>query len=580
MLSLLTVASLAAGAVVAGPSLARRVGFDLTLPWENSAALTCTRTQVQVTVAPELADAVTSVVHPLQGTQLADGHCLQAIVTPQAAPDTVRNAQTLAAEQAPQLWIPESSLWERQVDGWPLQTESSLASSPLVIATSETVVARLGWANHPPTWAEALSGIRPAAMPDLQNNASGVLSILGLWQSLKQQDAKTADQAVAAAVLASTRSTAPTPAFVVDKAVKNDPTTPLLVTSELNVFTTNRGNAASRLVAVYPRNGSPSLDYPILRVAPRVQGSSKSIATDTVVGALESTSTRDLVRRAGLRDAAGAAPGGAGLSTGVVNTLDIPQPAEITAFLQRLQSLTRPSHLTVVVDVSLSMKSLIGGRYTRAQVAGQAAKGAGDLLSNQSSVGLWIFSRNLPGEAPGTHYKQLDKLEPIGAPENGHLHRDVVNSHLLALGTMLGGDGTALYATTVAAMKAAWDGYDPGSVNAVVLFTDGMNDDQGGPSLAQAVDDLKRLADPQRPVRLIAIGIGPDTDLAAMRQLAAPSNGLAYQASTPSELKTVLFDALAHRTGAGTPTADPTATAAAGTAPTAAATEATTVTTP
>lgn len=567
MLSLLTVAALAGVAVVAGPYLARRLGLDLSLPWQSVQATSCTRTQVQITVSPELADAVTSVVQPLQGTQLVDGHCLQAVITPQAAPDTIRLAQDVPAERAPQLWIPESSLWERQVDHWPLQAESALASSPLVIATSETVVAQLGWGRRPPTWAEALSGVRPVAMPDLQNNASGVLSILGLWQSLKQQDPRTADQAVAAAVLASTRSTAPAPAFVVDKAVKNDSATPLLVTSELNVFTTNRGNAASRLVAVYPRNGSPSLDYPILRVAPRAQGSAKSIATDTVIGALESQAARDLVRRAGLRDAGGAAPGGAGLSTGVVNALDIPQPAEITAFLQRLQSLTRPSHLTVVIDVSLSMKALISGRSSRAQVAGQAAKQAGDLLSNQSAVGLWIFSRNLPDQAPGTHYRQLDKLELIGTPEGGRLHRDVVNSHLLAIPTMLGGDGTALYAAAVGAMKAATEEYDPASVNAVVLFTDGRNEDQGGPSLAQTVDELRRLADPQRPVRLITIGIGPTTDLAAMREMVAPSQGAAYQASTPAELRTVLFDALAQRRG----TAAQTATAAAGATPTGAA---------
>lgn len=558
---LLAVALLAGVGVAQGPNLAERVGFDLSLPWRSTAADACPQTQVHVTVAPELSAAVTSLVQPLQGKKLSDGHCLQAVVTSQAAPATVRAAQTLPLSQAPQLWIPESSLWERQVDTWPLQRETSMASSPLVIATSESVVTKLGWAAHPPTWADALNGIRPVAMPDLRNNASGVLSTLGLWQSLNKTPA--ADQAVAAAVLASTRSSAPTPAFAVDKAVINDPETPLLVTSELNVFATNRGNAASRLVAVYPRNGSPSLDYPILRVAPRAQGSAKSIATDTIVGALEGTAARDLVRRAGLRDATGSGPGGAGVSTGAVSALDIPEPAEVTAFLQRLQSLTRPSKLTVVVDVSLSMKALVGGKITRAQLAGAAAKSAGDLLSNQSSVGLWVFSRNLPGQAAGTDYRLLDQLAPIGTPEAGRTHREVVNSHLLGLGSMLGGDGTSLYASTMAAMEAATHEYDPAAVNAVVLFTDGENDDPGGPTLEQAVTRLKQISsDTQRPVQLVAIGIGPDTDLNALSQLVAPSKGKAYQASTPDQLRTVLFDALARRTPgpSATAAAAPTAT--------------------
>jgi Ca-activated chloride channel family protein len=554
---LLIVAGLAAVAVMTGPSLARRAGFELSLPWGGSAAEACPATQVQITVTPELADAVAAVVEPLQGTELADGRCLKTSVTSQAAPATVLSAQTMPLDQAPQLWIPESSLWARQVEAWAFRTEGPLATSPLVIATSETVVGALGWAARPPVWADALSGVRPVAMPDLRNNASGVLAILGLWQSLDKTPA--ADQAVAAAVLASTRSTAPTPSSVIDKAVKNDPATPLLVTSELNVFTTNRGNPTSRLVAVYPRNGSPSLDYPILRVAPRLQGSSKSIATDQVVAALAGTTARELVRRSGLRDATGSAPVGAGVNTDTVAALDIPEPAEVTAFLQRLQALTRPSNLSVVIDVSLSMRAAVDGRLTRVQLAGQAAAAAGSLLSERSSVGLWIFSRNLPGLPENTDFQQLDQLLPIGQPEGGRSHGDVVTAHLLSLNARLGGDGTALYSTAVAALRSAIRGYDPAAVNSVVLFTDGGNYDPGGPDLAQTLSRLKSLANPDKPVRLIAIGIGPEADLAVLKQLVAPSKGSAYRATTQNELKTILFDALAHRSP------DQTATATTGT---------------
>lgn len=552
-LGLLFVAGLAAVTVMAGPSLARSVGFELSLPWGGSAAKACPSTQVQVTVAPELADAVAAVVEPLQGTELTDGRCLQALVTSQAAPATVLSAQTIPVEQAPQLWIPESSLWARQVEAWAVRTEGSLATSPLVIATSETVVGALGWTARPPVWAEALSGVRPVAMPDLQNNASGVLAILGLWQSLDKTPA--ADQAVAAAVLASTRSTAPTPSFVIDKAVQNDPATPLLVTSELNVFTTNRGSPTSRLVAVYPRNGSPSLDYPILRVAPRLQGSSKSIATDQVVAALAGASARELVRRSGLRDAMGSAPVGAGVNTDAVAALDIPEPAEVTAFLRRLQTLTRPSNLSVVIDVSLSMRAMVDGRLTRVQLAGQAAAAVGNLLSERSSVGLWIFSRNLPGLPEDTDYQQLDQMLPIGQPEGGRNHGDVVSAHLLSLDARLGGDGTALYSTAIAAVQSAIQGYDPAAVNSVVLFTDGVNYDPGGPDLARTLSRLKSLANPDKPVHLIAIGIGPEVDLAVLKQLVAPIKGAAYRATTQDELRTILFDALAHRSPGQAPTA-------------------------
>lgn len=530
---------------VAGPPLARQIGFDVGLPWSGPTDEPCPQTKVEITVTPELAEAVSAVVQPLQGSRLADGHCIDPVVTSQTAPEIVRKSEMLPAERAPQLWIPESSLWERQLERWALQSEGSLASSPLVVATSEAVVARLGWAARPPTWAQALSDVRPVAMPNLRSNASGVLSVLGLWKSLGRTSA--ADQAVTAAVLASTRSTAPTPSFVIDKAATNDPATPLLVTSEVNVFTTNRDKESSRLVAVYPQNGSPSLDYPMLRIAPRSQSSSRSIATDTVISALKATAAREFVRRAGLRDASGSSPGGAGLSTTRVNALEIPDPADTTAFLERLQSLIRPSRLSVVVDVSGSMGTLLGGSLTRAQLAGQAAAAASDLLSDQSSIGLWVFSRNLPESPPRTHFRQLDKLLPVGLAEAGRTHREVVNAHLLSLGDQVGGDGTALYASTLAAMKSATQEYDPGAVNSVVLFTDGRNVDEGGITLEQLLPQLTTLADPKQPVRLIVIGIGPEADLTVLRQLVAPSKGVAYRATTSDELKTILLDALARR---------------------------------
>lgn len=543
---LAAVALLVGAVVVTGPSLARQAGFDLALPWDSGTP-SCPPVQVKIAVAPEIADAVRTIVQPIQGSRQPDGNCLQAVVMPQTPSETVRSAQVLPASRAFQLWIPDSALWERQIDRWPARPEGSLATSPLVVATSEAVVAKLGWAANPPTWAQALSGVRPVAMPDLQNNASGVLSILGLWQTLGKKN--TADQAVAAAVLASTRSTAPTPASVVTAALRNDPKTPLLITSELNVFSTNRGNASSRLVAVYPKNGSPSLDYPILRLSPQTQGVAHSIATDTVVAALRDQPARDIVRRSGLRDATGTGPGGTGVATGAVNALDIPDPAEVTAFLTRLESLTRPSQLTVVIDVSLSMKALIGGRLTRAQLAGQAASNAGDLMSDKSSVSLWVFSRNLAGAPAGTNFRQVDKLIPLGRAEGtGRTHRQVVENHLLALNNELSGDGTALYATTVAAMRSAHEAFDPAAVNSVVVFTDGVNDDTGGISLAQATAELTKLADTDEPVRLIAVGLGPDADLGVLKKLVAPSKGAAYLANSPEEVKTVLFDALAHRT--------------------------------
>ncbi len=531
---------LAAVVTVATPPVARRLG--LPLPWA-AADQSCARTAITLAVAPEAVPAVEEILRPLQGRPLADGHCLTAAVQNVAPAAFVASAALLPPDRAAQIWIPDSSLWTRQVQRLPLQQESALASSPLVVATSPAAVAKLGWAAKPPSWAQALSGVRPVAMPDLQSNAAGLVAILALWQSLGKGQA--ADQAVAAAVLAASRSTAPTAQAALAAAADNDPDAPLLATSEIAVFNANRGSDSPRLVAVYPSDGSPALDYPVLRVAPEAQGATRTAAVNAVLTALAADSARAVVRRNGLRDGNGAGPAGSGVRAGTVSTLTVPGAAETTSFLDRLQQLQVPSRILTVMDVSLSMRTLVPGtQFTRVALAGQAAVSAGDLLSDRSSAGLWVFALALDGTLP---YQQLSPLAPLGASENGVPHRTRLDKELAGLSSHLSGGGTALYATTLAAMRAMQAGYDPSAVNSVVLFTDGTNENDPSTTLDQVVTELKKLHDPKKPVRLIAIGIGPTADLPALQEMVAPTGGKAYRATTADELRTVLFDSLARR---------------------------------
>jgi Ca-activated chloride channel family protein len=91
--------------------------------------------------------------------------------------------------------------------------------------------------------------------------------------------------------------------------------------------------------------------------------------------------------------------------------------------------------------------------------------------------------------------------------------------------------------------------YDPRAGNAVVLFTDGKDEDEGGPSLEQTITALKRLYDPKKPVRLIGVGIGGEADMAALKQLTAATGGGAYAASDPRQLPQILFDVMNRRPG-------------------------------
>jgi hypothetical protein len=89
--------------------------------------------------------------------------------------------------------------------------------------------------------------------------------------------------------------------------------------------------------------------------------------------------------------------------------------------------------------------------------------------------------------------------------------------------------------------------YDPRAGNAVVLFTDGADENPGGPSLEEAVAQIKQLYDPEKPVRLICIGIGDGIDLPAMKALSAAAGGDAFPLKDPKGLPEILFENLTRR---------------------------------
>ncbi len=111
----------------------------------------------------------------------------------------------------------------------------------------------------------------------------------------------------------------------------------------------------------------------------------------------------------------------------------------------------------------------------------------------------------------------------------------------------LGGNGTALYSTAVAGMQRMDKLFDPRAGNAVVIFTDGSNNDPGGPSLKSTLAKLDVLYDSQKPVRLICIGIGSGANMGELQKLSAHAGGVAYLARDPRQLPTVLFQALNSR---------------------------------
>jgi Ca-activated chloride channel family protein len=107
-------------------------------------------------------------------------------------------------------------------------------------------------------------------------------------------------------------------------------------------------------------------------------------------------------------------------------------------------------------------------------------------------------------------------------------------------------NGTPLYTATQDAYEDAVSSYDPASINAVVLLSDGVNDDgdQGDDDqqLDTLLDTLAEGSEGQRaePVRVFPISYGADADLATLRVIAEAATAALYTATDPATIDRVL----------------------------------------
>jgi hypothetical protein len=450
------------------------------------------------------------------------------------------------------------------VPKWQLNQDGSFTTSPVVIATSQQALDGLGWTTKNPTWFAALAGTRPLAVPRIAEDAAGLSAAITLWQSLgKGEDAQ---RALAGTVLATGRDGAPTAAQAIQAAQSGSATAPLLPTSEQAVTEANKTAGSDGLVAIKPTGGSPLLDYPILTMLrPTVKAAGDAVDTReravraTVAQLLSSRSAR-LAKTAGFAEPESGADSGANAPTASSGTEQAgaganPSPVlglgsqELAGLVDRITALSTPSKFLAIFDLSGSMREPAGNGQSRITFAAAAAKLTGDLLTDRAQIGFWGFSRNLKSPKGTSRIsKDIIKVEDIAELRNGAgSHREQLHKSMNEAGKLLGGNGTALYSAALAGMTEMSRQYDPRVGNAVVLFTDGANNDDGGPRLKATLAKLAALYDPRKPVRLMCVGIGDDVDARALRALSSKAGGQSFVATEPGQLPQFLFDVMNRR---------------------------------
>jgi Ca-activated chloride channel homolog len=531
------------------------------------------------------------------------GRCIKVVVSGKSSGEAMaalaRGWRKSIDGPRPDIWSPASSAWVRLLQQRTANTNRaglklvlkdspSIAATPLVVAMPRPMAKALGWPNRQLGWTNLLRlsrnrqgwgefghpewGAFKLGKTNPNFSTSGLNATIGTFfaatgrtSDLTARDV--ADPEVRAFVAGVEQSVVhygdTTLTFLSNLQRADDRGAGLsyisaVAVEEKSVWDYNQGNPSGDpatlgkhrnprvpLVAIYPREGTLLSDNPYVVLGARwVDGAKREAAADFLAylrgglaqGRFERAGFRNYLGRPGplITEANGLLPGQQ------VTLLSPPAPAVVDRVLTSWAELRKSANVLLVIDVSGSMEATVGstGR-TKLDLAKQAAINSLSQLASNDQVGLWIFSSELNGK---TDYRELVPIGPMDAQVKGVQRRAVIKAEVQGISAQ---GGTGLYDTALASYKFVKGRQSPEAINAVVLLTDGMNQDNGGISLNQLLTGLST-EQGDHPVRMFTISYGSDADLEVLRRIAQATNGASYDSSDPTSINRVFTMAISN----------------------------------
>jgi Mg-chelatase subunit ChlD len=193
----------------------------------------------------------------------------------------------------------------------------------------------------------------------------------------------------------------------------------------------------------------------------------------------------------------------------------------------------RRTDALIVVDVSGSMADPAPGSDTPLiALVRDGVRATARLLPDDARLGLWEFGARLDGDSD---HRELLAQQALSAGHRRALAGAV--DRLAARRT-----GTGLHDTILAAYRAARDGYRPGILNQVLVFTDGRNeDDPGGLSARRLGEKLRAARDEARPVQLSVVSFGDSKTAEIMQKAIKSVDGYVDPLSSSREVAAVFI---------------------------------------
>ena len=223
--------------------------------------------------------------------------------------------------------------------------------------------------------------------------------------------------------------------------------------------------------------------------------------------------------------------------------LEVPEPQIVTALLDQWDENRKEAKVTLLIDVSGSMGDFASRETneTKLDLAKRAAIEALDEFKDTDVVSLRIFSTDLGGPDGATL-----ELVPFGEM------KDVRDDLRTRIDSLIPQFGTPLYEATGVTYDSMIADYDPDAINAIVLLSDGQNDDN------RASDDRDQLetllatmqagseGQASRPVRVFPIAYGADADLSTLGLIAEATSAAVYDASDPASINRVFTQVISN----------------------------------
>jgi Ca-activated chloride channel homolog len=221
-------------------------------------------------------------------------------------------------------------------------------------------------------------------------------------------------------------------------------------------------------------------------------------------------------------------------------TLEVPDPPVMIGVLDRWEEQRKKARVLLLIDISGSMGDPASpddpGGPTKLDLAKQAAADALELFNEEDVIGLRVFSTNL-GDDQAQEFLDLVAFGPAGE------QRETVQTRIRSLFPT---NATPLYTAIQSSYQTALEGFDPDRINAVVVLSDGKNDDgttgDDTEQLEALLETLRAGSEGQasRPVRVFPIAYGTDADQTVLRRIAEASNSAVYTATDATTIGRVL----------------------------------------